>query len=93
LILYRYLYFMFNISSFLQKFSKDLNSTELNRKQIIDIIKKHTQIELSLVDIEIKDYIMETKSSPAVKNKIFMYKEKILEEINRSVSQKIVDIR
>ncbi|HEY4505616.1 MAG TPA: hypothetical protein VJG67_02905 [Candidatus Paceibacterota bacterium] len=84
---------MFNISSFLQKFSKDLNSTELNRKQIIDIIKKHTQIELSLVDIEIKDYIMETKSSPAVKNKIFMYKEKILEEINRSVSQKIVDIR
>ncbi len=84
---------MFNISSFLGKFSKNIADTELQKKQIVEIIKKHTQLTLSPKDLEIKNYIIYTNSSPAVKNKLFIYKEKILEDISNLIGIKIVDIK
>ena len=84
---------MFNISSFLEKFSKNIQSTELNNEQIIQIIEKNTQIKINPNEMEIKNYIIWLKSSPGVKNKIFINKAKILEEINFSLSIKIVDIK
>ncbi len=84
---------MFNISSFLEKFSKNLKSTEVFNKQILEIIEKQTQIKISPEDLEIKNYIINIKSSPAVKNKLFIYKETILKEISTSLPIKIVDIK
>ena len=84
---------MFNISSFLDKFSKNLKSSELYKKQILEIVEKQTQINIPPEEMEIKDYIVYVKSSPAVKNKIFIYKNKILEDINMTIPIKIVDMR
>lgn len=84
---------MFNIQKYLDKLSQSLKSTDSQKEKIADIIEKHTQIKLSSKDLEIKDYIIYVKSSPAVKNKLFIYKEKILEDISVSVPVKIVDVR
>ncbi|HEY4508708.1 MAG TPA: hypothetical protein VJC13_00270 [Candidatus Paceibacterota bacterium] len=84
---------MFNISSFLDKFSKNVADTEFHKKQVIEIIEKNTQLNISPKDIEIKDCVVYIKSSPAVKNKIFIFKNKILENIINSTSIKIVDIK
>ncbi len=84
---------MFNIEKYLQKFSKNVADIELYKKQISESIEKHTQINISTSDVEIKNYIVYVNSSPAVKNKLFIYKEKILEDITNSVSIKIVDIK
>ena len=84
---------MFNIASFLEKLSKNIKADELSKKQILEIIEKHIQINILPAEIEIKDYVLYVKSSPAVKNKLFIYKTKILEEIAQSLTVKVVDIR
>ncbi len=84
---------MFNISSFLEKFTKSINSAELCKQQILDIIEKHTQIKLSPEDVEVKDYIIYINSSPAVKNKLFIYKTNILKEISETLPVKVIDLR
>ena len=84
---------MFNIKKFLEKFSKSIKNTETFKKQIAEIILKQTQINILPEDIEIKNNNIYTNSSPAVLNKIFMNKNKILEEINSTLPIKIVDIR
>ncbi|MES3005017.1 MAG: hypothetical protein V4690_02815 [Patescibacteria group bacterium] len=82
---------MFNISSFLDKFSKNLKDNSYIRGLIIDVVKKNTNITLKEEDLEIKEGIVYFKGSPALKNKIFINKESILEEINKT--QKFVDIK
>lgn len=85
---------MFNIDGFLDKFYKNIRSVEANKIQILEILEKHTGIKFSLTDVEIKNYIVYIKSTPASLNKIFIYKKKILEDINTAVTgQKIVDIK
>ncbi len=84
---------MFNISSFLEKFSKNIHSGEECNNQILIIIEKHTQITLPKESIEIKNSIVHITASPGVKNKIFIYKNNILVDIASYVSIKIVDIR
>ena len=84
---------MFNIQKYLERFSKNIKSAELDKSKILEIIEKNTQIKILPVDLEIKNYIIYINSSPAVKNKLFIYKAKILEEISASVSTKIVDIK
>ena len=83
---------MFNISSFLEKFSKNISNIESNKTKILEIIKKHTNLNLLPKEIEIKNYIVYIKSSPIIKNKIFIYKNKILEEVSILLI-KITDIR
>ena len=84
---------MFNIEKFLDKFSKNIKSTEINKRVIIETIKKYISLDIPLDHIEIIDYIIHIKSSPAVLNKIFIYKQKIIEEINSKISLKIIDIK
>ena len=84
---------MFNISKFVGKFSKNIKSIETDKQKILEIIEKNTQIKILPKEIEIKDYIVYVKSTPAIKNKLFIYKEKILEDISLSLPTKIVDIR
>ncbi|MBA3733095.1 hypothetical protein H0W91_01830 [Patescibacteria group bacterium] len=84
---------MFNISSYLEKISKSLKSTEVSKEQIIAIILKNTQITLLEENIEIKNFVLHIKTSPAIKNKLFIYKEKILKDFELNLTTKIVDIR
>lgn len=84
---------MFNISSFLNKFQKNVADAEDLKMQIINIIKNKTEINTSLENLEIKNNIIYIQASPAVKNKLFMFKEGILEDIQTISSIKIIDIR
>jgi len=84
---------MLNIDKYLEKFSKNLNSAESEKKQIIEIIKKHTSLVFSLDLVEIKDCIVYIKTSPALKNKIFIHKKAILLDTASLVSIKIVEIK
>ncbi len=84
---------MFNIEKYLEKFSKNVRFSEMDKNKIIEIIKNHTGLVFSPESIEIKDYIVKIQASPAVKNKIFIYKEVILSNITSSITNKIVDIR
>ncbi len=84
---------MFNISNYLQKLTKNLNSTEFLKRSILSIIYKQTNLTFEEGDIEIKNYILNIKSSLAQKNKIFLYKQSILEDIEKTLETKIIDIR
>ncbi len=84
---------MFNIEKYLEKFSKEFKTAELHKGKILEIIEKHTQLYILPKNLEIKDGIIRINESPAVKNKLFIYKSQILEEIATSVPIKIIDIK
>ena len=84
---------MLNISSFLEKFSKGIVLHNTYKKQIVDIIEEYTQIDIPTKHLEIKNGVVMVKASPGIKNKIFIYKKKILEDIAKVLPPKIVDIR
>lgn len=84
---------MFNIKKYLDKFSKDLSSIESNKQEVLRVIEKSIGVEVPSDSIEIKDYTVIVSASPAVKNKIFIYKSKILEEIKNNLGLQIVDIK
>jgi hypothetical protein len=85
---------MFNIKDYLQKFSINIQSSENNKTQIIDIIEKQIQIKFSQKEIEIKNYNIYIKASPGILNKVFINKNKILNEITLLIPNlKIVDIK
>lgn len=85
---------MFNINSFLDKFYKNIKSTEIDNIKILEILEKHTKIKFFLNDIEIKNYVLYIKSTPASLNKVFIFKRKILEDISFFIpNQKIIDIK
>ena len=84
---------MFNINKYLERFSKNINSTEEDLLKINNILKNSINIDISIKDIEIKNYIIYIKSNNSILNKIFINKNKILEEVSKSLNQKIVDIK
>ncbi len=84
---------MFNINKYLEKISKNIKSKDFYNDKIIDIIKNITGIDIKKEEIELKDCIVFIKNSSAVKNKIFIFKNKILEEFSKNIPDKIVDIR
>ena len=84
---------MFNISSFLEKISKSVQSKEFYNEQIIDVIEKNTNIKLKSEDVELKDNIVLIKCSPAIKNRLFISRGKILEEISVFTPVRVIDIR
>lgn len=84
---------MLNISKYLEKFKKNLESGEILSNTIINIIKKHTGIELKITDFELKGNLLLLKTSPGVKNKIFIFKTCIIEEIESNSALKNVEIR
>lgn len=84
---------MFNIQKYLERFSKNLNSIDLHKKQILETIKNNTGIEIQSDDVELKELVLLVKASPGVKNKLFIYKSKILLEIGEKTGLKILDIK
>lgn len=84
---------MLNISKYLEKIIKNLNSGEILNNIILDVIKKHTGVDIKLEDFELKNNIVALKTSPGAKNKIFIFKEDIIREIENKTKLKNVEIR
>lgn len=84
---------MFNIQKYLERFAKNLNSVDLHRKQILEIIDKNTGLKINSEDVELKDCVLLVKASPGVKNKLFIFKTRIIEEIVQLTGLKVIDIR
>ena len=84
---------MFNIDKFLKKISKDVSDNELYKKNILEIIKNQSGLDIDINCLEIKDYILFIRSTPPIKNKIFIFKKNILENISNKLDIKIIDIR
>lgn len=84
---------MFNISSLLKKFSRNIDTHDEVKKEISRIIQLYTGIPITSDMYEIKEYNIHVAVSPALKNKLFINKKKILEEISRNIPQKIIDIK
>ena len=82
---------MLNISKYLEKFRKNLASGQDLNNNIILIINKYTGISINPNDFDMKNNIIYIKTTPSYKNKIFIFKEDILKELNQL--SKIIDIR
>ncbi len=82
---------MFNIQKYLEKFSKNLKTTESDTQEIIETIERETNIRLNNSEIEIKNNIIYTKTNPSIKNKIFIFKNKIIESLSKNLN--IIDIK
>lgn len=81
---------MFNISSFLSKFSKNINDNNLIKEEICKSILNRTNLVLKQEDITIKNNILFLDITPVYKSKIFINKKDILLDIS---SFKITDIK
>ena len=84
---------MFNISSFLEKFSQKISSTEDLTKNISEIVFTHTHITCPPESIKIQNNVLYLDISPAAKNKVFMNKKAILDGFSATIETKIIDIR
>lgn len=84
---------MLNISHFLEKFSKKIESLDSYNRQIIEIIKNETGLDISPNNLEVKNCTVYINSTPGVKNKLFIYKESIIREIGLVTSVKVIDIK
>lgn len=83
---------MFNIEKYLQRFSKNLSLIGEDKEKIIEVINKYTKINIKTSDVEIKDYKIKINTSTVGKNQIFLFKNKIIDEINSTLNVKVVDI-
>lgn len=84
---------MFNIEKYLEKFKKNLKSNTLIIEKIVEVVERNTDIKIEKTNIELKDCVVYIKSNPLIKNKIFIYKEKILNDLSKEITDKIVNIK
>lgn len=82
---------MQNIGGFFEKFRSKVVQEVQNLVFVIEIIKKHTKINLDMKDLKLSNGILRIKASPLQKSEIFMKKTQILKEINQKV--KVDDIQ
>ena len=84
---------MFNIASYLHKFSKNIESAEIDNNGICGVISKHTDLTVTSDNIEIKNYTLYLDISPTFKNKLFMKKRAILDDYALLYPSRILDIK
>lgn len=84
---------MFNISNYLSKFTKNLDSNDIIKSAIVDVVFTVTNIKLQVEDIEVKNNIILVKNGTQIKNKLFIFKDKILLEVNKLTELNLIDIR
>ncbi len=85
---------MKKIEGFFDKFKNKVASEVHNRVCIIEILKKNIGVELEMGDITISHGILRVKANPAVKNEMYIKKERILKEINSKIgTPKILSIQ
>lgn len=84
---------MFNISGFFQKFRSLELEDFRKRSVVIDVLKKHANLDISPADIKFEQGRIRLSLSPLQKNEIFMKKSTILTDIQEALKPaKISDI-
>jgi FKBP-type peptidyl-prolyl cis-trans isomerase (trigger factor) len=86
---------MFGIGHLLEKFKSIQAKEALYRQVVLDAVKKHTNIEVSPLDINKRSHeIILSKLSSEARSVIFMKKQHILKDINEhELLRHIRDIR
>ena len=85
---------MRSIDSFLNRLKRLLKYDQEIKQVIIRIIKNVVRVEIDESDIKIQNKILYIKTTPYIKNEIFIKKDLILEELNKLLKNKIIkDIR
>jgi cell division protein FtsX len=85
---------MNNLGNFLDKFKKIFSGAKFQKDAILSIINSQAKLQLEGKDIEVKDFKITLKTSPAVKSVVFMRKQKILEELKKALGTEApIDIR
>lgn len=65
-----------------------------NYSRIVEIIKKHTKVQIEIKDISISNGVINIKSNQTMKNEIYIKKEAILKELKGWVKGiTIVDLK
>lgn len=83
---------MNNLDSFLKKILQKVHQSETIDKEVVEIIRKHTNTPITKDIFSIKDKILITNTHPAIKQDLLLKKEKILEDFkNKSIE--IIDLR
>ena len=72
---------MFNISSFLEKFTKLHKNNEAIKQTLLSTIKEASGVSLKPTDLDLKEEKVYLKCSPIMRNQIFMHKEVIEERL------------
>lgn len=81
------------IEGFLLEYRKKLFAQEDKRVLLREVIKEISGVSISEEHFTLKKGEIFIKANPAVKNEIFLYKEKILEEFKMRGEKGISDIR
>ena len=79
------------ITDFLKKFVNLERDNNAKRSAILEIIKKHTGVEIKKEELDIKGETLKIKSNPVIRNEIFMHLSQIQEDLKeRKIFLKIV---
>lgn len=81
------------IEGFLLEYRKRLFAQEDKRVLLRNIIKEVSGISVSEEQLTVKKGEVFIKGNPAVKNELFLYKEKILEEFKKQGVKDVSDMR
>lgn len=79
---------MQNLGDYLNKFQKIFSGAKFQKDAVLSIINSVTKMQLGDNDLEVKDYKIVLKGSPAMKSTIYMYKQKILAELKAALGDK-----
>lgn len=85
---------MKGITSFLDKFKKLVRHDTETKESIIKAVKDIIDVEINESDIKIQNKVLYIKSTPYIKNEIFIKKDLVLEKLQKFLKNKIIkDIR
>ncbi|MCX6755822.1 MAG: hypothetical protein NTX85_00565 [Candidatus Nomurabacteria bacterium] len=75
-----------HINKFLDKFIKLVSKGDLVLNEIVFVVKKNTNFDLTKDNFTFKNGMIKVNTSPLVKGEIMMKKEKILADLRNSLT-------
>lgn len=82
-----------DINKLLDVYRKRLLGAEDDRRKIIEIIARVSGITLNEKELTVRDYVLTVHAGAPIKNELFLYKTRIIEEFSKTLTKKIIDIR
>ena len=79
---------MFNIGDFLRRFSTLTPPDEFVRKQVLQSIQNILHYEVLMKDVSVRNGVVYIKTNSLVKNKVFMKKELLLKDLQKTLGDK-----
>ena len=79
---------MIEIKDLLARFSNTLLKEEIKNEAIRDVLSKAINFEIKKEDIKIKNNVVYLNIKPIYKNEIFIKKDEIMSELEKSLGKK-----